>query len=489
MMTFIFLEDDMDAGYCKKDACDDSSSAISRYADYLKSVYTNSPVAKSDKWPPTPSTAYIKLALVKKKKVSRAEADKFTRLTFQGDIDTILQAKEQIEMDDILKAEDKTRLVVVEGAPGIGKSTIAWELCRQWPTLESLKRFSLVVLLRLREEGVQTATQISDLFPCGDDPDLSRLVAEEVKRENGKGVLFVFDGFDEFPTELHDNSLVTDIISGSSYLPRATVLLTSRPSATVQLQSMFQPSIGRHIEIVGFTEKEIHEYAESVLGSGSNTLKTYLSANPVVKAMMYNPLNSAIVVEVYRNTSELGKPIPHTQTQLYTELTLYLLSRHLSAAGDPLARTLPDRLEDIPHDSDLYQQLVQLGRLAFEGRMRNEMTFKQLPEGCSDLGLLVEHRALYTRKETKNYNFFHLTTWQLYRCANVMGRVGVWWCIYSYKCVCTCRLCTVRPLWSLLSKQFIHDTRSIWSGCCSFYHKRISEISYAIISWASMACT
>ena len=95
-------------------------------------------------------------------------------------------------MDDILKVDDKVRLVVVEGAPGIGKSTLAWELCRQWPTLESLKRFSLVVLLRLREEGVQSATDISDLFPCGDDPGLSSLVAQEIKRVNGNGVLFVF---------------------------------------------------------------------------------------------------------------------------------------------------------------------------------------------------------------------------------------------------------------------------------------------------------
>ena len=416
------------------------SPALSRYADYLKSVYANSPVAKSDKFP-TPSTVYIKLALVKKERVSRVEADEFTRLTIQGDIDMILQAKEQIEMDDILKAEDETRLVVVEGAPGIGKSTFAWELCRQWSTLESLKRFSLVVLLRLREEEVQTATHITDLFPCKDDPDLSRLVAEEVRRENGKGVLFVFDGFDEFPVKLRKESLVTDIISGSSYLPKATVLVTSRPSATAQLQSLFQTSIGKRIEIVGFSEKEVQEYAESVLGSGSETLasfKTYLSANPVVKAMMYNPLNCAIVVEVYQEASESGKPIPHTQTQLYTELTLCLLSRHLSAAGDDaLVEELPDSLEDIPRDNQsLYdwvasfckwlfygtqerytylkltaigQQLFKIGKLAFEGRVRNEIIFKELPEGCSDLGLLVEHRALYTRKETKNYNFFHLT--------------------------------------------------------------------------------
>ena len=411
MMTFIFSEDDMDAGYCKKDTCDDSPSALSRYADYLKAVYANRPVANSDKLPLTPSTVYVKLALVKKERVSRAEVDTLTYLSFQGDIDTILQAKEQIEMDDILKAEDKTRLVVVEGAPGIGKSTFAWELCRQWPTLESLKRFSLVVLLRLREEGVQTAIHITDLL-YHRDSELRRRVGEEVERREGEGVLFIFDGFDEFPTEHRKKSLIADIISGSAYLPKATVLVTSRPSGTAQLHLLFQTSIGKHIEIVGFSEKEIHEYAESVFKSGPETLasfKTYLSVNPVVKAMMQNPLNSANVVTVYRETSESGKPIPHTQTQLYTELTLLLLSRHLSAVGDPLASELPDRLEDIPHESDLYQQLVQLGKLAFEGRVRNEVIFKELPEGCSDLGLLVEHRALYARKETKNYNFLHLT--------------------------------------------------------------------------------
>ena len=228
---------------------------------------------------------------------------------------------------------------------------------------------------------MQTATHITVLL-YHSNAELRRHVGEEVESRDGEGVLFVFDSFDEFPTELREKSLVTDIISGSTYLPRATVLVTSRPSATAQLQSLFQTGIGKHIEIVDFSEKEIHECAESVLGYQSKTLanfKEYLSVNPVVKAMMYNPLNCAIVVEVYRETSESGKPIPHTQTQLYTELTLYLLSRHLSAAGDPLAKKLPDRLEDIPHDSDLYQQLVHLGKLAFEGRVREEVIFKTVP--------------------------------------------------------------------------------------------------------------
>ena len=381
---------------------------VLRYATFLRAKYSTCPVTKSDKFPPTPSKVFVKLALVKKEKVSREEADNFTCLTLRGDIDQILQVKEPIKMDDILKADDKVRLVVVEGAPGIGKSTLAWELCRQWPTLESLKRFSLVVLLRLREEGVQSATDISDLFyHC--DKQLSRHVGKEVEKREGDGVLFVFDGFDEFPFELRENSLVMDIISGSKYLPKATVLVTSRPSASAQLQELLQTGIGRHIEVVGFSEKEILEFACSILADFFTNFRQYLTTNPVVKGMMYNPLNCAIVVGVYQHTYESGKLVPHTQTQLYTELTLCLLSRYLSATEDPLATKLPDKLEDLPRDSDPYQQLVKVGKLAFDGTVREEVSFKQLPDGSSDLGLLVKHTALYARKETTTYTFFHLT--------------------------------------------------------------------------------
>ena len=348
---------------------------------------------------------------MKKESVSREEADKFTCLTLRGDIDQILQVKEPIELDDVLNANDKVHLVVVEGAPGIGKSTLAWELCRQWPTLESLNRFSLVVLLRLREKGVQSATNISHLFPCGDDPDLSTLVAQEVKEKNGEGVLFVFDGFDEFPFELREKSLVMDIISGSRYLPKATVLVTSRPSASAQLQKLLQTGIGKHIEVVGFSEKEILEFAHSAFCDSNlfTDFCAYLTTNPIIKGMIYNPLNCAIVVGLYKDTYKSGKPVPHTQTQLYTKLTRCLLLRYLKVIEHPFASKLPDNLEDLPHDSDLYQQLVKVGELAFNGKNKHEVIFKQLPEGCSDLGLLVKHTALYTLEESITYSFFHLT--------------------------------------------------------------------------------
>ena len=83
-------------------------------------------------------------------------------------------------------------------------------------------------------------------------------------------------------------------------MPKATVLVKSRPSATAELLSVFQARVGKHIEVVGFSDKEIQEYAESIFGSQLlASFQTYLFVNPVVRGMMHNPLNCGIVVEVY----------------------------------------------------------------------------------------------------------------------------------------------------------------------------------------------
>ena len=382
-------------------------SQVTSYAKYLELIYANSQVTY-DKWPYTPSKIYIKLALIKKEKVSRATADAFTRLTLMGDIDQILKVKQPIAMDDILRPGDRARLVVVEGAPGIGKSTFAWELCRQWRVLESLKRFSLVVFVRLREERAQKADRLSHLF-YHRNSKLSVAVGQEVEKVEGDGLLIVIDGYDEFPVHLREASLIKDLISGL-YLPGATIMVTSRPSATTELLCTCRRTVDKHIEVVGFSEKEISEYAESILKSQPTVLRnffTFLSVNPVVRGMMYNPLNSAIIIEVYRETFLSGRPIPQTQTQLYTELTLYLLSRYLETQKDPLARKLPNTLGEIPRQ--VYDQLCRLGKLAYEERLKESVIFNRLPDQCSDLGLLSKTVDLYGRRETVTYNFLHLT--------------------------------------------------------------------------------
>jgi len=89
-----------------------------------------------------------------------------------GSIDDILEWKAPITMKDILKpnyrgqeAYPVTQLLI-EGAPGIGKSTFAWEVCQKWGQHQLFHEYSLVLLLKFRDKRVQEADSISDIFYC-----------------------------------------------------------------------------------------------------------------------------------------------------------------------------------------------------------------------------------------------------------------------------------------------------------------------------------
>ena len=168
-----------------------TSSAISHFCTYLKTVYKNSPISLDSKWPPTPSRKYISLTVVEGGHRCR---DEYIGHTLQGRIaDSVAGTQEEISTEQILETESTLKLVLVEGAPGIGKRTLAWELCRKWEEFSCMQQYSLVVLLRLREEEVQKITNISGLFCLYESEDKGAL-AKEVTGSQGRGILFILDG-------------------------------------------------------------------------------------------------------------------------------------------------------------------------------------------------------------------------------------------------------------------------------------------------------
>ena len=71
----------------------------------------------------------------------RGERDEFTLKTLHGGVDQILESKSPINIEDLLSSGssgEPVRFLLVEGPPGIGKSTFAWELCRRWDEIERL---------------------------------------------------------------------------------------------------------------------------------------------------------------------------------------------------------------------------------------------------------------------------------------------------------------------------------------------------------------
>ena len=77
-------------------------------------------------------------------------------------------------------AELEISLILVEGAPGIGKTTFAWKVCRKWAKGKILNEYGLVVLLRLRDKRVREVKCVADLF-YHSDPELQSSVAREIQ--------------------------------------------------------------------------------------------------------------------------------------------------------------------------------------------------------------------------------------------------------------------------------------------------------------------
>ena len=386
------------------------SPACSEYASFLRHTYLDTTITSHQKWPPVAVKKYINLASIDKN--NKRDLDDFTKAAaFRGDIDAIVCKKEPFQLKQLAKLPDgsKPKLVLVEGAPGAGKSTFAWKFCRQWGKRKLLGEYPLLVLLRLREKAMQDASSIADLF-YHPKKNVRVALAHEIEESEGEGLLLVLEGFDEAAPSLQkDGSLLMNIISGR-LLPKATILVTSRPSATAVIHRTCASRISQHIEVLGFTKEDINSYIQAAMPqSAHSSFEQYLSLHPHIKAMMYNPLHCAIAVEVYKVRQAASKSDVRTITELYKALLIDLLLRYLYAHPEYKDRewTL-NSFTDLP--SEVYTQLCEISRLAYEGTCKGQTTFLLPPGKLETLGLLQDVPALYHgRGVESSYSFLHLT--------------------------------------------------------------------------------
>ena len=393
------------------------SSAITRkqYKQFLKKCYRQ-PLPDDDKLLTTASKHYIELAVISKKGITRKQADEFTRKSLHGLTEEILREKAPIALDHILKPREDgrpVRCVLVEGAPGIGKSTLAWEVCHKWEELESVKQYELVVLVRLREKKAQEARCLGDLLPCDDTTNMKELLAAI---GDGDGMLIVCDGFDELPREQRlEGSVYIDLLKGR-LLAEATIIVTSRPSVSADLWSLCQHNIDRHLEVIGFTREDIKRFAESVFsGDILAGFLSYITGNPPIYGMMYIPLNAVIVALIYQDSYDTDTPFPTTMTQLFDALTRGLVRRHLlSTRRVPSEYCMPPSLqctEDISKLPPLVdQQLLQLAKVAYESLCEKRFVFTDLGEDFEHLGTMKKTTSVNVCTGPGcSYSFLHLT--------------------------------------------------------------------------------
>ena len=331
-------------------------------------------------------------------------------------LDTSTTTKEIKEILAQLEKSKKSVFILIEGAPGIGKSVLLKEISYRWANKEILQKFELVLLICLRDPSLQQVQSVDDLLQlfCIGDRNATQIVsacAQYLFANGGKTLTLLLDGYDEYPEHLRESSLISEILKRRA-LPLCGLVVSSRPHASQYLRK--QATVG--VDILGFTETERVHYIKQALPDQPHKIKEltqYLHQQPSVDSICFSPLNMVILLYLYK----LGI-LPKNSTELYHHFICSIICRHLSKFGNPLTQDITN-LTDLP---DPYNRIiVQLSNLSLEALNNNQLVFtlEEITAACPDIaavpgaingfGLLqaVRHFGIYAN--TMTLNFIHFT--------------------------------------------------------------------------------
>ena len=334
-----------------------------------------------------------------------------------GHVDAIQKKKTKLQFCDVSKCEDGSvaQCVLVEGAPGVGKTTFVFELGKRWARGEVLQNWKWLVIIKLRDRSIRTAQSLHDLL-YHPDPGVRHTVVKQLMNEDGERILLILDGYDELTDKQREDDSVVQLLMSRQLLCRATLMVTSRPITTRTLHPNFHQSIDQHIEVLGFTDKNIEQYIISACGDKPELVedfKSYLSSHPFSSSLMFNPLQCAIVTDLYRSHWELGNKgfAPKTLTELYTGLIHIMLLRYLT--HHPVHKDREWLIRDV---SDLpekvKQQFEAVTELAAEGIENQQYVFDETDSNVPSetLGLMQrEEEVISGFGRSVSHNFLHLT--------------------------------------------------------------------------------
>ena len=329
----------------------------------------------------------------------------FTRLKIVNRDKTRRMTTEEIaNMTEIFKPHKecpKPRTVLIEGDPGIGKTTYCQKLAYDWAEGQemdaSFPDIKLLVLLKCRE-------MTGNIWEAIDDQLLPKDIEEEAKenffkyiRANQSQVLLVLDGLDEASST--PRQVFSDLVE-SRELPKCHIVLTSRHEVGVKVSKYCDTLM----EIVGFAEEDsknfIIRYFKDMEALGLKLLRE-IECKGALKELTVNPLTTALLCLL---CEDFNGDLPSSRTHLYLEITNCVLRRFRRKKG------LPDKSENL---TEVYKnELKQLGRIALKGLKEDKMSFDENELGGSASEIPVfEFLSVQTgsskRSPSMSYGFSH----------------------------------------------------------------------------------
>ena len=372
---------------------------------------------------PKPQKEYfVQLALVKKAKLNANDKliDKFLHQTLHGSIDDICNKKVLIDINTLFghKKGQKIKIekILVEGAPGIGKTRLACYLCAKWAEGELLQHYELVILVPLRrfQLGKHSTKKldIQDIVELYFKSNKADKVCEELSNNGCRNALVILEGWDELdPVLRNENSFFHDIVTGSApQFSNASVIVTSRCTVSDTLYEYMD----RRIEVLGFDSEHIDKYIASHLPDKKEMILSNFQKYPNIRALAHIPLTLSIICNIVQ---ENGR-IPLTLTELYDLYILNSLLSSLKKLQPNLRLSGLSSLSELPTDAS--QVLQALSHLALDGFRKDRFVFRK--KHLEKVGLPVDSDHVFDGYGLLNsiacqikvghdlfYQFVHLT--------------------------------------------------------------------------------
>ena len=253
---------------------------------------------------------------------------------------------------------------------GIGKTTLANELCVRWARDGFLAEdFDAIILIPLRSLQQRSLKEVIN-------KELGKENYQQMKKSAGSRCLIILEGLDEMPVDRRQSDpFLIRLIKECNKLEKATILITSRPHACEEIDA------GRRVEVVGFGKDEIREFAEKSFANDTQSVEELLrqlDEYPQLHSLCYIPMNLVMIVDIFQCSE---KKLPSTLTELYQVFIVMTLKRQVRkenvtkkpavcssvavSGADGVEETLCVMLRGIPKET--VGIVLCLSRLAYQG--------------------------------------------------------------------------------------------------------------------------
>ena len=328
---------------------------------------------------------------------------------------------------------------------GIGKTTLANEICLQWARDGFLAdEFDAVIMIPLRSVQERSLEKV-----------MMEHVGEEeypkLKKSAGSRCLLILEGLDEMEVNRRQSDVILKrLIDEITLLEKATLLITARPHVCEKLV------VDRRIEVVGFGDKEIREFVENSFPNDVKSVEEFmrqLTEYPQLHSLCYVPLNLVMIIDIFRFSK---KKLPSRLTELYRLFIVMILQREVVkgcsvkklTVGDNVEVTLCQMLAGIPKEAvGIVYLLCKLAYYAFfrsysdreEKNRRGVKRWKdpkiiftesdltesgiEVTSEFDGFGLLKATQTHQLPRDTVTYNFLHLTV-QEFLCSLYMSTLS-----------------------------------------------------------------